>query len=304
MAEHIFITGGTGFIGSALCRQLTEEERNVTVLTRDAAAARGHLPQRINLVEDLAELDAAPPVSAVINLAGEPLADRRWTEKRKALFYSSRVGLTENLFAYFSRDDVTSPQVLVSGSAIGYYGPRGEESLDESADSNPCFASDLCRAWESMAVQFENLGTRVCLIRTGIVLGPGGGALKAMLPPFRLGLGGPIGDGQQWMSWIHRNDMVALLCAVLDNPQASGPINATAPEPVRNKEFSRVLGHVLHRPAFLPMPALLVRALFGEMADELLLASQRVLPARAQALGFDYGFPRLEPALQEILHKH
>lgn len=301
--QHVFITGGTGFIGSRLSHRLIDEGFVLTVLTRDQSRAKTILPERVNLLESIEGLKDQAPVDAIINLAGEPLADRRWNEARKKLFYSSRVGLTENLFQYFSTA-TSLPAVLISGSAIGYYGPKGDDRLTESATPTPCFSSDLCQAWESAACRFEKLGVRVCRIRTGIVLGSGGGALKAMLPAFKLGLGGPIGNGRQWMSWIHVNDMVEVLLAAIKNSGLEGPINATAPEPVTNREFSKTLGKVLSRPAILPMPAIAVRVLFGEMADELLLAGQRVVPEKLIQHGFRFSYPALEPALRSVLNRH
>ena len=302
-AGHLFITGGTGFIGTRLCRRLLDKGYALTVLTRDKQRAGKVLPPAVNLVNALRELDTASDFQAVINLAGEPLADRRWNEHRKQLFYDSRVGLTAELFDHFSAEGVTVPRVLISGSAIGFYGPRGDEPVDERDDAGQCFASELCRAWESMACQFENLGTRVCCVRTGIVLGPGGGALQAMRPIFKCGLGGPIGNGRQWMSWIHLDDEVEIIVRALEDEGLQGPINATAPSPARNREFGKTLGRVLSRPAVLPAPAFAMKLLFGQMADELLLSGQRVAPAKIQNRGFEFRYPELEPALRSILNR-
>ena len=194
---HIFVTGGTGFIGTPLCLDLHNRGYRVSILTREPDRHRSRFPGEIVLVGAIEDLDSVGPVDAVINLAGAPLADRRWSAKRKEQFYRSRVGLTEQLYEHFA-DGRQPPSVLISGSAIGYYGPHGDETLTEDGASNNSFSSELCRAWESMACQFESLGSRVCRIRTGIVLGDGS-ALKAMLLPFRLGLGGPMGGGEQWM---------------------------------------------------------------------------------------------------------
>jgi len=298
--NHLFITGGTGFIGSHLCRRLAGRGAEITVLSRRPDIAAARLPQGVRVVGAIQDLHQLPPVTGVINLAGEPLADRRWSQARKRLFYASRVELTEQLFEYFNDPARRAPGVLVSGSAIGYYGPQGDNLLTEDGESVPSYASDLCRAWESMACQFETLGTRVCRVRTGIVLGHGG-ALKAMLPAFRLGLGGPMGRGDQWMSWIHIDDMVAALDFCLVNHQLQGGVNATAPEPVTNRTFARTLARSLSRPGFLPMPAWVMRLLFGEMAEELLLSGQRVVPDKLTRLGFVFSYPRLQPALDAIL---
>lgn len=300
--RHILVTGGTGFIGSRLCLRLSEQGHRVAVITRRPREMRAALPAGVSLIESLDQLDQLPAVEVIFNLAGEPLADRRWNTERKQVFYASRVGLTERLFDHFSSRVGAAPAVLVSGSAIGYYGGQGNEPVTESTCPSVCFASDLCRAWESMASQFENLGTRVCRVRTGIVLGQGG-ALRAMLPAFRLGLGGPMGSGRHWMSWIHLDDMVAILLACMADTRLEGAINATAPTPVTNRDFAKTLGRVLGRPALLPMPEFVLRALFGELADELLLSSQRVLPERLLANQFSFTYTELEPALRSILKK-
>lgn len=190
---------------------------------------------------------------------------------------------------------------MASASAIGYYGDRGNEELTEASDPGDDFLARLCVRWEREAMRANSPQTRVVLIRTGIVLDPDGGALARMLPPFRAGVGGPLGSGRQYMSWIHRNDWVSLVRWMITNDLVGGPINATAPEPVTNKDFSRTLGRALHRPSLLRAPAFALRLLLGEMTDPLLLASQRVLPARADALGFQFAYPRLEPALQALL---
>ena len=296
---HILITGGRGFIGQALCPALLAEAHSITVLTRDPEAAARRLPPPVAYIDRLDAIADIPPVDVLINLAGEPLAGRRWNPQRKSLFLSSRVELTRHLASYFSRN--TPPKVVVNGSAIGFYGPHGDEVLDESSDGVTSFSHQLCAEWEGQAMAFEDLGARVCCLRIGIVLGSGGGALSAMLPAFRAGLGGPMGSGRQWMSWVHRTDLVRLILHCLSCEEVRGPVNGTAPEPVTNREFSRTLGRVLHRPAVLPMPGFALRLLFGEMADELLLSGQRVAPAKALATGFEFQFPELEPALADVL---
>ncbi len=295
---HVLITGGSGFIGQALCPTLLEAGHEVTVLTRDAERAGQSLPKDVELVE---RLDQADRADAVVNLAGEPLAEGRWTDSRKLEFRQSRLGTTEDLIEWIEgQPPAQRPRVLVSGSAIGYYGPTGDEKLDESAAPGDDFAATLCRDWEQAAQAAETFGLRVAVVRIGVVLGPGGGALAKMLTPFKLGAGGPMGDGQQWMSWVHRQDLASLILWLLENEHAHGPHNATAPAPVRNGEFARTLAQVLHRPALVTTPALALKLMFGEMSS-LLLTGQRVVPAQATAGGFQFKYPELEGALREVV---
>ena len=294
---HYLITGGSGFIGSALCRSVTGDGHRVTVLTRDSARAKPRLPASVSLVR---HLDDAQDVAAIVNLAGENLTSGRWTAARKREFVASRVATTQRLLEWIAKQPI-KPRVLVSGSAIGWYGARGDEELGEDSTPGTDFAAQLCREWEDEAIKAEALGVRVCRLRTGIVLDSGGGALAKMLLPFRLGIGGPMGDGRQWMSWIARVDIVALIRWLIDNDVASGAFNGTAPVAATNAEFARTLGRVLHRPALLPTPAFALKLMFGEMAD-MLLTGQRVLPRRALAQGFAFRFPQLDEALGAILN--
>jgi len=293
---HHLITGGSGFIGSALCRSLIADGHRVTVLTRDIERARTRVPEAVFLID---RLDFAEDVGAVVNLAGENLAGGRWTSARKHEFVGSRIGTTKRLLDWIERQE-RAPGVLVSGSAIGWYGPAGDEELDEDADAGNDFSAHLCRDWEAEAVKAEALGVRVCRLRTGIVLGTEGGALRKMLLPFRAGIGGRMGSGRQWMSWIARADIVALIRWLIDHDSARGAYNGTAPAAVTNAEFARALGAALHRPAVLPTPAFALRLLFGEMAD-ILLTGQRVVPKRATAGGFAFKYPELSAALSAIL---
>jgi uncharacterized protein (TIGR01777 family) len=286
------ITGGSGFIGTALCRALAETGAELTVLTRDPARARPRLPEGVRLVTDLARAGGA---DVAINLAGENLAQGRWSEARKRLLRDSRIATTRALCAWIERQS-PRPRVLVSASAIGYYGARGDEPLDENAAPGEDYAARLCRDWEAEALRAEPFGLRVCRLRLGVVLDRDGGALARMLPAFRWGLGGPIASGRQWLSWIHRSDVVALIRWCVDRPSARGAYNATAPHPVTNAEFARALGRALQRPAFLRMPATALKLLLGEMA-QLLITGQRVLPARLLAEGFAFSFPELSDAL-------
>jgi uncharacterized protein len=293
---HHLITGGSGFIGSALCRSLVADGHRVTVLTRDIERARGRVPEVTFLID---RLDFAEDVDAVVNLAGENLAGGRWTTERKHEFLRSRIGTTKRLLDWMERQERV-PAVLVSGSAIGWYGPRGDEELDEDADAGNDFSAHLCRDWEAEAIKAEALGVRVCRLRTGIVLGADGGALKKMLLPFRAGIGGRMGTGRQWMSWVARADLVALIRWLIDHDSSRGAYNGTAPTPVTNAEFARSLGAALNRPALLPTPAFALKILFGEMAD-ILLTGQRVVPKHAAAEGFKFKYPDLALAFAAIL---
>ena len=293
---HILITGGTGLIGAALCRDLLAHGQRVSVLTRNAGRAKARFPSGVGVFE---QLDAAGQADAVVNLAGENLSAGRWTARRKREFVDSRIGMTQRLVAWMAAQP-QRPRVLVSGSAIGWYGPRDDQMLGEDAAPGDDFSARLCRMWEEEAGKAEALGVRVCCIRTGIVLAAEDGALRQMLLPFRLGLGGPMGSGRQWMSWIARDDLVALIVWLIDNPEARGAFNGTAPEPVTNAQFAQTLANSLHRPALLRTPAFALRALFGEMAD-LLLSGQRVVPRRALEAGFAFRYPNLPSALSSVL---
>lgn len=300
---NIFLTGATGFLGRSLVQRLFRDGHRITAWVRDPEAARSRLgPDAALVTRDdgpdalsraLAECDA------IVNLAGDPLFGGRWTAAKKQAMVTSRVDLTRSLVAAL-RPLPRRPRALVSASAIGFYGDRGDEVLDERAGPAPGYLADLCRDWEDAALEAEDLGIRVACFRVGIVLGTEGGALAAMLPAFRLGLGGPLGGGKQWMSWIHLDDMVELLMGALGDPSYRGILNATAPHPVRQRDFARALGSALGRPAFLPAPGPAVRLLLGEAAG-VLLGSQRVLPMRAQESGFRFRFPSLEAALEDIL---
>ncbi|AZC33335.1 Cell division inhibitor YfcH-like [Pseudomonas chlororaphis subsp. piscium] len=295
---HILLTGGTGLMGRQLCRHWLTQGHQLTVWSRRPAEVPKLCGAQVRGIGRLDEL-AEEPVDAIINLAGAPIADRPWTHKRKALLWSSRITLTEKLLAWLeSRGQ--KPGLLISGSAVGWYGDGGERELNE--DSPPVsedFASQLCIAWEETAQRAEAMGIRVVLIRTGLVLAAEGGFLSRLLLPFKLALGGPIGNGRQWMPWIHIKDQIALIDFLLHRSDASGPYNACAPTPVRNREFAKTLGSILHRPAIVPVPALVLRVGLGELSL-LLLGGQRAVPARLQAAGFTFQFTDLRAALDDL----
>ena len=299
---HILLTGGTGLIGRGLCHHWAQQGHQLTVWSRSpqrVASLCGDQVRGIGVLDEVGE----QAVDAVINLAGAPIADRPWTRKRKQLLWASRITLTEQLLAWLQRCQ-QKPRVLVSGSAIGWYGDGGERELNEdSPQITDDFGAQLCGAWEETAQRAEALGIRVVRVRTGLVLSNEGGFLSRLLPPFKLGLGGPLGDGRQWMSWIHIADQIALIDFLLQQEQASGPYNACAPEPVRNADFARALGRVLHRPALLPAPAFVLRLALGELAG-LLLGGQRASPVRLQEAGFAFRFTDLDAALDDILGRH
>ncbi len=295
---HILLTGGTGLIGRQLCRHWSGQGHQLTVWSRKpekVAKICGAQVRGIARLEDLGD----DPVDAIVNLAGAPIADRPWTHRRKALLWSSRITLTESLLAWLETRS-QKPALLISGSAIGWYGDGGERELTE--DSPPViddFASQLCIAWEETAQRAEAQGVRVVLVRTGLVLSAEGGFLSRLLLPFKLGLGGPLGNGRQWMPWIHINDQIALIDFLLHREQATGPYNACALHPVRNREFAKTLGSVLHRPAFMPMPTLALKVGLGEMSL-LLLGGQKALPARLLEAGFTFQFTDLRAALDDL----
>lgn len=299
---HILLTGGTGLIGRGLCRHWTQQGHQLTVWSRTPQRVAELCGAQVRGIGGLDEI-GEQALDAVVNLAGAPIADRPWTRKRKSLLWASRITLTEQLLAWLQQRQ-QKPRVLLSGSAVGWYGDGGERELKEdSPQITDDFGAQLCGAWEETAQRAEALGIRVVLVRTGLVLAADGGFLARLLLPFRLGLGGPVGDGRQWMPWIHLADQIALIDFLLQQDQASGPYNACAPEPVRNADFARALGRVLHRPALLPAPAFLLRMAFGELAG-LLLGGQRALPARLQEAGFRFRFTDLDIALADLLGRH
>lgn len=294
--RHLLVTGGTGFVGAALVGALHAGGHRVTVLTRSHSHAAA-LPAAVNLITNLDAIAEDSRIDAVVNLAGEPIAAGLWTRARRARIIASRVDVTKACVALIARLQIR-PAVFISGSAIGWYGLNDGEKLDEASPGKDCFSRQVCAAWEGAAAAAP---CRTVLLRTGLVLGPKGGLLARMLPPFRLGLGGPFGKGENWMSWIHRDDLVRLIAHAIADPDLSGPINATAPNPVTGAVFAKALGRAIKRPVFLRVPAAPLRLVLGQFAEELLLGGQRVLPAKAQRSGFTFEYPDLDPALAQVL---
>lgn len=293
----VLVTGGSGFIGRHLIPDLLAAGQDVEVLTRDKARAQKQLPDGATPIESLP--DASEP-QAVINLAGENLAGKRWREGQKREMRESRLRITRDLVAFIGRCRVR-PEVLVTGSAVGFYGARGEEVLDESASAGNEFQSRLCADWEAEAARArDEYGVRVCFVRTGIVLGASDGALAQMLTPFKFGLGGQFGDGQQYMPWIHIRDEVGAIRFLMRESACHGPYNLTAPNPVTNREFTKTLARVLHRPAFARLPAPVLNVMLGEMAH-LVLTGQRAIPRALQSVGYEFVFSDLENAFDDLV---
>lgn len=293
------LAGGSGFLGRKLATRLEHDRHRVLTLTRRPRQDRD---------SDISwQPDGSPGslaghldgVDAVVNLAGEGIADRRWTEDRKAALRDSRLLATRTLVRAMATCQ-TAPRVFVSGSAIGFYGAHGDEPIIERSPPGTDFLARLCVEWEEEARVAEGPSTRVAIVRTGLVLDSRGGALARMLPPFRMGLGATMGSGQQFMPWIHVGDWVSMVMWLIESERGAGAFNATAPQPVTNRDFTRTLGRVLHRPAVFHAPAFVMKVAMGEMAS-LLLTGQRVLPAHAEQMGFRFGFRELEPALKDLL---
>jgi hypothetical protein len=296
--QRVLISGATGFIGRHLVHRLLQRGDHVLVLTRQEAKAAALFGSRVRAVVDLEAVRDDESIDGVINLAGEPIAARPWTRRRKQRLLTSRLDVTRRLLALVQRLHV-KPATWINGSAIGYYGVRDDQPLHEKSPSAEIFQAQLCRSWEQCAAGAEAHGVKVALLRIGIVLGRDGGALPALARPVRFGLGICLGSGEQWMSWIHIDDLIELIVFVLDQRTLAGPINATAPEPVTHRQFMHTLAASMQR-RLLPfaVPACLLRAALGELA-QLFVDGQRVMPARAQALGFEFRYPGLDAALAD-----
>lgn len=297
MEKRILITGGTGFIGQLLCQELISGGHSLTVLSRQPSHNVQSVCGRVDSVTDLDQLRGHEGFDAVINLAGEGIADKRWSETRKQQLRDSRIDLTNRLVEVI-RSWKSLPAVLVSGSAVGFYGDQGSHRVTEDTPPHDEFTHRMCSDWEQAALGLEPTGVRVCLSRTGVVAGPGGGFLQRMLLPFRLGLGGRLGSGEQYMPWVHRDDVVAALVWMMETDAAHGAYNVVSPNPVTNRQFTKCLAGVLGRPAIFPAPAPVLKIALGEMS-RLLLTGQMAIPERLEAEGFRFRFPDLSPALAD-----
>lgn len=294
----VLVTGGTGFVGSRLVEALIDAGHYAIVLSRKPG--RAAVPGKAWTIGDFDSIPSDTRIDAIVNLAGEPISNGLWTAAKRQRIIGSRVGMIEACLKLAQRL-VARPQVFITASAIGWYGIRGDEALDERSDGAECFSREVCVAIEQAAQRVEATGLRTVCLRIGLVLDRAGGMLGRMLTPFRLGLGGPFGKGRHWMSWVHRDDLIRLIAHCIASPEISGPVNGTAPEPVRNRDFTRSLGKALRRPAFIPVPAFPLKLTLGQFAEELLLGGQRVLPRKAEQSGFVFRYPELDGALEAIL---
>lgn len=293
------ITGGTGLIGALICKKLLAAGHQVCVLTRGRKTAQAKLADQVELIESLAEFKAERKLDVVINLAGAPIADARWTIKRKHLLESSRIDLTQQLVNWLDAR-TQKPQCLISGSAVGWYGDGGQVQLTENSQANTDYAHELCARWEQAALAAESHAIRVCIVRTGLVLSANGGMMQRLKRPFKLGLGGRLGNGRQFMPWIHEQDIADLFIFLSQQPQCSGVFNGTAPDPVSNAVFTASLAEVVNRPAFLHMPACILKLILGEMAS-LLLSGQNAVPEKARAAGFNFTYTDIKTALKHVV---
>jgi uncharacterized protein (TIGR01777 family) len=293
---NYLITGGTGFIGSELVKKLVQKGDAVTVLTRK----KNQKNPSVRFINNFSEIDQNEKIDCIINLAGEPIAAKKWSRKQKEILLSSRLDVTKKIIELIAKLN-HKPSVLISASAIGFYGSNADEILDEKSPQKVEFTNHLCNAWEAQALQAQGLGVRTCIIRLGVVLEKNGGALAKMLPAFKFGLGGKIASGKQFMSWVHREDVLSAIDFLINNGKLSGVFNVTAPNPVTNAEFTQTLAKTLRRPAFFDMPHFVVKMLFGEMGEVLLASGQRVVPKNLLDAGFNFRFEKLEKALRDFL---
>ena len=297
--QTVLVTGATGFVGSRLTQALAEAGHHVIVLTRNPAKAAPLTPP-FRLITALSQLPDDTSIDAIVNLAGEPIANGWWTRGKRRRILDSRLQTTAEILRLIDRL-AEKPAVLVNASAVGWYGLNDSETLTEASDGHPCFTREICSEWERVAMRAQEVGVRIVLLRLGIVLGTEGGMLANLLAPFEYGLGGAFGSGSQWVSWIERDDLIRLISHAIASQTLRGPVNATAPEPVRNATFVQELGRALHRPALLRMPGAPLRLFAGDLAKELLLGGQKVVPEKALRNGFEFRHPNLRAALAAIL---
>ena len=299
---HILITGGTGFIGSHLCRHFLRQGQNnqVTVLTRNVQQKLVP-PLPVRLIDSLDESEL--PYDLIINLAGAPLNKHRWNKKIKQTLYDSRLNTTQKIAQYIQTASI-KPKLLISGSAIGFYGSsQSAVFIESSPPADTGFTHHLCDDWEKAAMAVSSYGTRVCTIRTGVVLGKGGGLLAAVSSAYKWGLGAQLGSGTQWLSWIHMDDLIGMIDHLIHDPTLEGPFNLTSAHPSTNAVFTQTLAKTLNRPCFLTLPAIFVRLIFGEMGETLLLQGQKVIPDKLIKAGYVFKFPYLDKALENILSR-
>lgn len=300
---NVLIFGGTGFVGRNLTEELLANGYQVFVVTRNRQRTANSLGNKVKLIEwdnisPLSSICALQEIDVVINLAGESIGNRRWSDSVKQEILASRIRTTGAIVTAINNRTI-QPKVLINASAVGYYGPRQDDEITESAEAGQDFLAQVCRDWENEAYKVQNDLTRVVTIRIGVVLG-NEGALNRMAMPFKLYIGGPLGTGNQWLSWIHIQDLASMIRFVIEHQELTGPINATAPESVRMREFCKVLGEALNRPSWLPVPELLLKIALGQMA-EMLLYGQRIVPKRILGAGFKFRFPELRSALEDAL---
>lgn len=298
----VLVTGATGFVGKRVVQQLLSSGDEVVVLTRNIAKGALHLGSKCKYflwadTNTLPPAEAFEGVDAIIHLMGEGIADKRWDEAQKKKIYDSRIISTAKIIETISGLE-KRPKVFASASGVGIYGNRGDEDITEESSLADDFLANVCKAWEAEAMKAKSLGLRVAVVRTGVVLGKNGGALKKMLPIFKLGAGGPVGSGRQYMSWIHVDDLASMYLEIIKNPSVEGPLNATAPYPATSKDFAKQLGKTLGRPAFAPAPSFALKLVFGEMS-QVLLEGQKVLPVKFKEKKYRFKFPTLEMALKE-----
>lgn len=299
MAMKILITGGTGLIGTPLVQKLISLDHKVTVLSRSPQKVYSHFCKAVECWTSLNDINNLNGFDAVINLAGEPIAEKRWTDEQKKRLCDSRWKITQRLTELIIASE-KPPSVFLSGSAVGYYGDQGQIVVTEDEQPHDEFTHQLAQHWEALAENAASDKTRVCLLRTGLVLSPNGGVLGKILPIFKMGAGGPIGHGKQYMPWIHINDMVNAIYFLLMTPVLSGPFNMTAPYPVHNDQFTAILGDILNRPSFVRTPAFVIKAILGESAA-LVLGGQQAIPKRLEEAGFEFEFIELKIALEDLL---